>query len=328
MASKKQVLILLLSLLTLSSITKLSHADDCPSTIAGGKIAVYWGQKSESGEGSLTDTCDSDLYNIVVIAYLHVSGNSTTLVLSNHCPSGNCQALASEIQHCQSKGIHVFLSIEVDAVDDPNSLASYLYDEFLSGESESGLLGPVALDGIDLAYLDQSTESWVDLVKAINGTTQDRKIYISGAPRCDVTAFDSAIATGLVDYLFVLYYGQYATCEYLGNNDFTGLLESWLTWTSKEGVADHTSVFLGLVASDDASAASNGYISPDQLESVVFPNVTESSNFGGVMLWNRYYDELTSYSTEIKDALGTKVCECVCRVPASRRFKSFLAKSV
>ncbi|XP_054795142.1 acidic endochitinase-like [Prosopis cineraria] len=203
MASKKQVLILLLPLLTLSSIIKPSHANDRLTNANSGKVAVYWGQKSESGEGNLTTTCDSDLYNIVALAYLHVYGNSTTLVLSNHCPSGDCKALASEIQHCQNKGIQVFLSLEIDAIDDPNSLGSYLYDEFLSGESESGLLGPVALDGIDLANLDQSTESWVDLVKAINGSTQERKIYISGAPRCELTNFDSAIATGLVDYLFV-----------------------------------------------------------------------------------------------------------------------------
>ncbi|XP_054802582.1 acidic endochitinase SE2-like [Prosopis cineraria] len=325
MASKKQLLILFLSLLTvLSFIIKPSDAVDCPTNITGGKIAVYWGQNSESGEGSLTETCDSDLYNIVVIAYLHVSGNTTALVLSDHCPEGNCKVLASEIQHCQSEGIQVLLSVEVDSIDDPESLATYLYKEFLSGES--GLLGPVALDGINLANLDYRTESWADLVEAINGSTQDRKIYISGSPRCDFTGFDSAIATGLVDYLFVLYYGQYATCEYLGDGDFTGLLESWSSWTSKEGVANHTSVFLGLVASDERAAASSGYISPEDLKSQVLPNVTESPNFGGAILWNRYYDELTGYSAQIKDDLGTKVCECVCRTPTSRGFKSLLAK--
>ncbi|XP_054800806.1 acidic endochitinase SE2-like [Prosopis cineraria] len=328
MASKKQLIILFLSLLTvLSFIIKPSDAVDSPTNINGGKIAVYWGQNSESGEGNLTATCDSDLYNIVVIAYLHVSGNDKALVLSDHCPEGNCTVLASEIQHCQSEGIQVFLSVEVDNIDDPEDLASFLYSEFLSGESGSGPLGLVALDGIDLANLDYSAESWVDLVKAINGSTQDRKIYISGAPRCDFTGFDSAIATGLVDYLFVLYYDRYATCEYLGNGDFTGLLESWSTWTSKEGVADHTSVFLGLVASDDPNAASSGYISPEDLKSEVLPYVKESSNFGGVMIWNRYYDELTGYSAQIKDDLGTiKVCECVHRASTLRGFKSLLAK--
>ncbi|XP_028751998.1 acidic endochitinase-like [Neltuma alba] len=326
MASNKPVLILL-SLLTLSSIViiKPSHAVDFPMSKPGWKIAVYWGQNNESSEGPLTEACDSNLYNIVAIAYLHVSGNTTSLNLEDHCPLGNCSALASQIQHCQSKGIQVFLSVEVDAVDDPTSLAQYLYDSFLSGKL--GPLGAVTLDGIDLAHIEDRPEPWDELVRAINGSTQDKKIYISGAPHCSTSSLDSAIDTGLFDYLWVLYYGPSATCEYLGNNDFTNLLNSWAKWTSKPGLVN-SSVFLGLVASNETSAASYGYIPPEELKSKVLPTVTESSNFGGVMLWNRYYDKKTGYSTEIKDALGTKVFECARQVLASRRFNSLLAKSV
>ncbi|XP_028752003.1 acidic endochitinase-like [Neltuma alba] len=291
MASNKPVLILL-SLLTLSSIViiKPSHAVDFPMSKPGWKIAVYWGQNNESSEGTLTDACDSNRYNIVAIAYLHVSGNTTSLNLEDHCrPLGNCTALASQIQHCP--------------------------------------LGAVTLDGIDLAHIEDRSEPWDELVRAINGSTQDKKIYISGAPHCNTSSLDSAIDTGLFDYLWVLYYGPSATCEYLGNNDFTNLLNSWAKWTSKPGLAN-SSVFLGLVASNETSAASYGYIPPEELKSEVLPTVTESSNFGGVMLWNRYYDKKTGYSTEIKDALGTKVFECARQVLASRRFNSLLAKSV
>ncbi|XP_028799024.1 acidic endochitinase-like [Neltuma alba] len=327
MASKKQVdLILLVSLLILSSIiiVKPSHADDCPTEKTGGKIAVYWGQNSESDEGNLAEACDADLYNITVIAYLHVSGSTRYLDLRDHCPSGDCTVLAPQIRHCQSnKGIQVFLSVEIDAVDDPISLAQYLSDNFLSGKS--GPLGAVALDGIDIAHFEYSSEPWHKLVAAIRAST-DRKIYISGAPYCHTT-LDSTIEKGDFDYLWVLYFGEWATCEYLGNDDFSNLLESWSTWTSKPVLAD-TLVFLGLVASDEPSAASYGYIPPEKLKSQVLPTVTESSNFGGIMLWNRYYDKETGYSTEIKDAFGTKVCECVCQAAASRRFNSLLAKSV
>ncbi|XP_054815542.1 hevamine-A-like [Prosopis cineraria] len=203
----------------------------------------------------------------------------------------------------------------MDKVDDPSSLAEYLYSHFLSGHE--GPLGAVALDGIDIADIDYSSESWVDLVEAIYGySTEERKIYISAAPRCSITAFDSALATGHVDYLWVLFYGQYETCEYLGG-DFTGLLDSWSKWTAKKGVADSdTSVFLGLVASNDPAAASNGYITQEDLKSEVLPTVAESSKYVGVMLWNRYYDKLTGYSTKINDA------------SVSKRFNSLLAKSV
>lgn len=128
--------------------------------------------------------------------------------------------------------------------------------------------------------------------------------------------------------IFVLYYGQYATCEYLEDGDFTKLLNSWPTWTTKEGVADHTPVFLGLVSSSDKSAASYGYISPEDLKSKVLPTVMESSNFGGVMLWNRCYDKLTGYSAKIKDALGPQVCQCEYHDAAPKRLYSLLAKSM
>ncbi|XP_054798109.1 acidic endochitinase-like [Prosopis cineraria] len=330
MASKNQVLvlILLLSLLTMSSIFKPSHADEyCPSNIPGGKIAIYWGQNDASIEGTLTEACDSDLYNIVALAYLHVSGSSRSIVFGNHCSNEQCKALASQIQHCQSKGIQVLLSVEVDQIDDPKSLAEYLYNNFLSGQD--GPLGAVTLNGTDLAHLDYSSEPWAELVEAIYGySTQNSKIYISAAPLCDFTGFDSALATGHVDYLLVLYYGQYATCLHFGDGDFTKLLDSWKGWTSKEGVADHTSVFLGLVSSSDKSVASYGYISPEDLKSNVLPTVMESSNFGGVMLWDRYYDKQTGYSGKIKDALGSKVCECECHYAASKRFHSVLAESM
>ncbi|XP_054816157.1 hevamine-A-like [Prosopis cineraria] len=194
----------------MSSIIKTSHADDCPANIPGGKIAVSWKQNRESDEGSIADTCDSGLYDIVALAYLHVG--------------------------------------------------------------QDGPLGAVSLDGINLANIDYSTGSWVDLVEAIYGySTQDRKIYISASPRCSITAFDSALAT----------------------------------------------------ASDSPVAASNGYISPEKLKSEVLPKVKESSNFGGVMIWNRYYDKQTSYSAKIKEAFSSKVCECVCHDAASKRFNSF-----
>ncbi|XP_054815799.1 acidic endochitinase SE2-like [Prosopis cineraria] len=304
MASKSQVLVLFLSLLTLSSFINPSQ---------GGKMALSWGQNTASIEGTLAEACDSDLYDIVALAYLHVSGSTRSLNFDDHCPNGNCEALASQIQHCQSKGKQVLLSVEIDKFDAPDYLAKYLYNNFLSGQD--GPLGAVTLDGINIANIDYNSEPWVDLVEAISSySIQEKKIYISASPRCDITTFDNAIATGHVDYLWVLYYGQYESCEYLGNGDFTGLINSWWKWTSKKDVAD-SSLFLGLVASNDTAAASYGYITPEDLNSKILPIVKESSKYGGVMLWNRYYDKLTSYSSKIDYAT------------ASQRFNSLLAKS-
>ncbi|XP_054815677.1 acidic endochitinase-like [Prosopis cineraria] len=303
MASKSQVLILFLSLLTVSSVINPSQS---------AKIVVSWGQNTASKEGTLAEACDSDLYDIVALAYLHVSGSTRSLDFADHCSSEKCKALASQIQHCQSKGKQVLISVEIDNVAAPDYLAEYLYNNFLSGQD--GPLGAVTLNGINIANIDYSSEPWVDLVEAIYSySTQDKKIYISASPRCSITAFDSAIATGHVDYLWVLFYGQYESCEYLGNDDYTGLINSWSKWTSKKGVADG-SVFLGLVPSNDTAAASYGYIKPQDLNSKVLPIVKESPKYGGVMLWNRYYDKITGYSTKIDPA-------------GSKGFNSLLAKS-
>ena len=58
-------------------------------------------------------------------------------------------------------------------------------------------------------------------------------------------------------------------------------------------------IFLGLPAAPDA-AKSGGYIPPSNLTSEVLPIVKSSTKYGGVMLWSKYYDNLTNYSSSMK----------------------------
>lgn len=59
-----------------------------------------------------------------------------------------------------------------------------------------------------------------------------------------------------------------------------------------------TKFFVGLPASPEA--AGSGYMSPDALVSQVLPNIMYSDEYGGIMLWSRYYDLLSGYSSQIR----------------------------
>lgn len=100
-----------------------------------------------------------------------------------------------------------------------------------------------------------------------------------------------ALSSGLFDYVWMQFYNNY--CEYKGNA--AELKATWDTWTSN---VTATGFFLGLPAAP--SAASSGYIPADVLISQVLPLVKNTSKYGGVMLWSKYYDDLTGYSSSIK----------------------------
>ncbi|XP_061355356.1 polygalacturonase-like [Gastrolobium bilobum] len=141
-------------------------------------------------------------------------------------------------------------------------VADYLLEKYLSGKS--GPLGNVYLDGIDIADVSDSEHlKWDELVKLINASTTDRRIYISASPECVYPDYylDSAIQTGLVDYVWVEFYYQNPSCIY-SNGDASKLLSAWETWTSR---VPNSLIFLGLAANDTIA----GYIEPDALKSEV-----------------------------------------------------------
>ncbi|KAJ0110737.1 hypothetical protein Patl1_00536 [Pistacia atlantica] len=128
------------------------------------------------------------------------------------------------------------------------------------------------------------------LAKTLSGFNQ--KVYLSAAPQCPYPDawVGGALSTGLFDYIWVQFYNN-NPCEYSGNGD--SLKNSWNQWTSNQ---PSSQVFLGLPASPEA--AGSGYIAPDVLNSQILPSIKTTSNYGGVMLWSRYYDK--DYSSAIK----------------------------
>ncbi|KAI4348028.1 hypothetical protein L6164_008791 [Bauhinia variegata] len=221
------------------------------------------------------------------------------------------------LQYCQSKNIKVLLSIggaigdySLCSAQDAQNVADYLYQNFLSGQF--GPLGSVTLDGIDFDIEGGGSNLYYDdLARALNAySTAERKIYLGAAPQCPIPDYylDIAIRTGLFDYIFFQFYNN-PPCQYSPGNP-ANLFNSWDHWTSL--VLPNNTVFLGLPA--NPGAAGSGYISPDDLINIALPYVQQAPNYGGVMLWSRYWDIQTnpSYSTQILPyVIGNSVLQSI-----------------
>ncbi|WCJ36763.1 Acidic endochitinase [Euphorbia peplus] len=237
-------------------------------TVNGGGIAIYWGQNGN--EGTLAETCATRNYQFVNIAFLSAFGGNRktpTLNLAGHCNPdfGTYQA---------------------------NQLASYLWNNFLGGTSSSRPLGDAVLNGIDFDIERGSGQFWDTLARALkrfNG-----QMTLSAAPQCPFpdANLGTAIGTGLFDYVWVQFYNN-GQCQYGANAD--SLLRYWNKWVSVPA----KQVFLGLPAS--SQAAGSGFIQANVVTSQILPNIKRSPKYGGVMLWNKFFDN--GYSAAIKGSL-------------------------
>ncbi|KAB5524175.1 hypothetical protein DKX38_021924 [Salix brachista] len=292
MACQAKALTLLLSILVVSFCK--------PSNGAG--IAIYWGQ--HGGEGTLAATCDTGNYQFVNVAFLYSFGNGVptpVLNLAGHCDpgSGTCTVFSDQIKSCQSQGIKVLLSIGggagpygLSSAEDAVQVATYIWNNFLGGQSSSRPLGDAILDGVDFDIEAGSGLYWDDLARALKGFSQ--QVHLAAAPQCPFpdAHLDTAIKTGLFDYVWVQFYNN-PPCQYSGG-DAGNLLNAWNQWIT---VASDQ-IFLGLPAA--LEAASGGFIPADDLNTKVLPFIKTSPKYGGVMLWSRYYDQLYGYSDAIK----------------------------
>ena len=150
------------------------------ASLSGG-IAIYWGQNL--GDGTLTSTCDTGNYKIVLLAFLNVFGGGRvpSWNFAGHCGDWSpCTKLEPEIKHCQQKGVKVLLSLggasgsySLSSPDDAKNVADYLYTNFLSGQF--GPLGSVTLDGIDFDIEGGSNLYWDDLARDLDNLRQQNR---------------------------------------------------------------------------------------------------------------------------------------------------------
>ncbi|KAL8192722.1 hypothetical protein R6Q57_027170 [Mikania cordata] len=279
-----------------------------PSEAAG--IATYWGQYTD--EGTLEAACATGNYQFVNIAFLTTFGNGQTPVLNlaGHCdPASTCSSFSSQIQACQAQGVKVFLSLggaigsySLSSAEDAQQVADYLWNTYLGGQSVARPLGDAVLDGIDLDIEHGSDQFWPDLGRALAAYNSLKKVFLSAAPQCPFPSdgvdnqLYPAITEGLFDYVWVQFYNN-PQCQY-GTGNADALLASWNRWSQ----LNINQIFLGLPAS--TAAAGSGYIPTDVLTSQVLPSIKSSPNYGGVMLWNRFFDQQNGYSDAIKSSIN------------------------
>jgi len=262
-------------------------------------IAIYWGQSGS--EGTLIETCATGRYKYV---NKFGGGRKPEINLAGHCnPASNgCRIVSNGIRYCQKRGIKVMLSIgggsgsySLSSAKDAQNTALYLWNNFLGGKSPSRPLGDAILDGIDFDIELGSTKYWNDLARYLKAYRKPgRKVYLSAAPQCPFPDrfLGAALNTGLFDYVWVQFYNN-APCQYSSGN-INKLISSWNRWTKSLKAGK---LFLGLPAAPQA--AGSGYVPPNVLISQILPVIKKSSEYGGVMLWSKYYDDKTGYSSKI-----------------------------
>jgi chitinase len=225
--------------------------------------------------------------------------------LAGHCDpySKGCTGLSSDIESCQSKGIKLMLSIgggsgsySLASSDDARQVATYIWNNFLGGQSSFRPLGPAVLDGVDFDIEGGTDLYWDDLARYLSAySNQGKKVYLTAAPQCPFpdASVGNALKTGLFDYVWVQFYNN-PPCQYT-SGDITNLEDAWKQWVSD---IPATVFFLGLPASPEA--AGSGFIPVPDLTSNVLPAIKGSDKYGGVMLWSKYYDDQSGYSSSIK----------------------------
>ncbi|KAL8160156.1 hypothetical protein V2J09_001693 [Rumex salicifolius] len=268
-------------------------------SVSGGSIAVYWGQNG--GEGSLATACGTGNYQFVNMAFLYQFGNGVTpsLNLAGHCtPStpGSCSAVNADVKTCQSQGVKVFLSLGgaigpygLSSQDDANQQERMHWNDF------SRPLGDAVLDGVDFD-IELGTGQYYDaLANALRGKGS---VLLSAAPQCK---YPDAILGSVIDAVKF----DYVWVQFYNNKDFdytagvSTVLQVWNQWAG----INAGQVFMGLPASADTNDAGSGYVPPDVLTAQVLPEINTAPKYGGVMLWDRFYDSTSGYSTAIKSAV-------------------------
>ncbi|KAB2595647.1 acidic endochitinase-like [Pyrus ussuriensis x Pyrus communis] len=272
-----------------------------------GRIVVYWGQTG--GEGTLTATCHTGRYRIVNIAFLSQFGNGQTpqINLAGHCDSASngCQKVSTSIRNCQNQGIKVLLSIggslesyTLPSADDARGVADYIWNNFLGGQSNSRPLGDVVLDGVDFD-IKRGEIQYAALARRLSEySRRGRKVYLSAALQCPFPdqKLNGALTTGLFDYVWVQFYNN-PQCEFTSSNP-DAFKNSWNKWTSS---IQADQFFVGLPAA--RAAAGSGYVPSNDLINQVLPFVKKSAKYGGVMLYVKFNDDRSGYSSKIQGSL-------------------------
>ncbi|TKW00621.1 hypothetical protein SEVIR_8G122900v4 [Setaria viridis] len=295
------------SSLCLAALLSVSIILACPAMAElgnqTGQVTVFWGRHKD--EGSLREACDSGMYTGVIMSFLNVHGHGRYhLDLSGHELAG----IGDDVKHCQSVGVPVSLSIRGNYSLPSNQsgesaldLSDHIWNAYLAGfrKGVRRPFGDAKLDGVDL-FLERGTPAKNygvlarELAKSNMGGGNRKPIQLTATLPCSFTNNpidgDVPITRGIYERIHVRFFDNdgHADCNAYSE-------EVWDSWTA---AYPSSRIFLGLPASPEA--AKEGYLYPKSLYYGVLPAVQKAANYGGVMLWDRYYDERSNYSSYVK----------------------------
>lgn len=301
----------------------------------GTGLVIYWGQNENGQEKGLSETCDQDQYNTIVIGFVFEFGKQNiqdangypSLNLSNHCQTPfdpknpnflNCPDIGQDIIYCQNKGKKILLSMggavgkySFTDSNDANAVATKIWNVFLGGADAKRPFGTAILDGIDLDVETGSSIGYTAFVSTLHQLYQldaRKKYYITAAPQC---VFPDSVMGGdpssqgkfltdvphYIDYLFVQFYNN-NSCQTSSPQGWPTALAAWSGLNHDGG----PKLFMGLPAAENA--ANEGYLNPNNLDGVLKTFRTYDAA-AGVMLWDVAYDigSPGPYSVLVKTSL-------------------------
>uniref|UniRef100_A0A0D3HQ70 GH18 domain-containing protein n=1 Tax=Oryza barthii TaxID=65489 RepID=A0A0D3HQ70_9ORYZ len=178
-------------------------------------------------------------------------------------------------------------------------VAEHLWHAYLGGgrRGVSRPFGDAVLDGVDV-YVDRGRWGHYDeLARRLRSFGREKPaVRLTASPACSLALFDDEVETmktlSLFERLHVRFYNE-SSCDYnyFETRPFWG---AWRTWTSRFPAAR---VHVGWPAMEEMS----GFVDPQMLRQSVLSSVQDDANYGGVMLWDRYYDKVTGFGHAIKD---------------------------
>ncbi|KAJ3075324.1 hypothetical protein HDU98_008572 [Podochytrium sp. JEL0797] len=327
-----------------------TNSGNTPNSATGKKLFGYWGQSAigngvsiAGGQNTrpatveqqgLASYCDLGYYQTMNIAFLYdfgggdghwgldlssigrydvsaggVVSTTSTLIGGPVDPSVFTQ-VGADIQHCQSKGIKVILSIGGDMHSpyqfipgDGVKYANILFNSFLQGNSSQRPFGNAILDGVEFdvektgpAY----TQEQVIMLQTLRKLSP--KSLYSAVPQCYLNGGLGDSNTGpviqahpeLLDYLVIQFYNN-PSCSYPFGFNFN----VWKTYYAGP-------IVIGL-AGDATSAITGGFLNAGQLQAVV-DGVMTDSQFYGISVYDVSSSNpaFSTYSQTIRNALDGK----------------------
>ncbi|SCW00609.1 LAFE_0C07976g1_1 [Lachancea fermentati] len=258
-------------------------------------VAVYWGQASAGSQESLATYCQSDDVDIVLLSFLYVFPDPLSLDFSSACSDTfsdgllHCSQIGEDIKTCQGLGKKVLLSLGGASGSygfandsEAETFAETLWNTFGGGSADERPFDDAIVDGFDFDIENSQPTGYAALVTKLREYFESgsKDYYISAAPQCyypDASVGD-LLQNSKVDFAFIQFYNNYCDVDRQFN---------WDTWLDfAETISPNTDIKLYLGLPGASTAASYGYISDLSLIESTVKNISTSSNFGGIMLWD------------------------------------------